>query len=106
MTDGEYSLGQLNQPNQPGTGASPHRDGHGIEPRKTKHGTSEPRAKAREAQEPEPLPQNAREEEEEGSKPTGQGDDGKETHKPLAAFTPFTTATDRAAKLPFPVPYL
>lgn len=105
MIDGEYLQGQANQPDHPGTVASPQRVGQGTEPRKIKHGTLEPRAKASEAQEPE-LPQNAFEEEEEGSKPVGQGDDGKETHKPLAAFTALTTATERAANLSLPVPYL
>ena len=70
------------------------------EPKKTRDGTPEPRAKAREAHEPEPPPQKALEEKQEGSKPDGQGDDGKETHKPLAAATARTTATERAAKAP------
>ncbi len=97
---------QPNQPDHPGMGINPQPGGHGREPRKTRQGTPDPRAKAKLAQEPEPLPQNAVEEQEEGSKPVGQGDDGKETHKPLAAFTALTTATERAANLPFPVPYL
>ena len=36
----------------------------------------------------------------EGSKPAGQGDEGKQTHKPSAAATARTTATERAAKAP------
>jgi hypothetical protein len=34
----------------------------------------------------------------------GQGEEGKETHKPLAAATARTTATERAAKAPRPDP--
>jgi hypothetical protein len=40
----------------------------------------------------------------EGSKPAGQGDEGKQTHKPLAVATARTTATERAAKAPGPEP--
>ena len=78
--------------------------GQGREPKKTKHGTPEPRAKAREAHDPEPAPQKALEEDLEGSKPAGQAQEGKQTHKPPAAATARTTATDRAAKAPGPEP--
>ena len=81
-------------------GDKPQPAGHGTDPRNTRHGTPEPRAKAREAHDPEPAPQKAREEEAEGSKPAGQGDEGKQTHKPSAAATARTTATERAAKIP------
>ena len=106
MGETPQTTGQPNQPGQPGTGDKPQPGGQGRELRKTKHGIPEPRAKAKLAQLPEPEPQKAREEEAEGSKPAGQGDEGKEIHKPLPAFTALTTATERAAKLPFPVPYL
>ena len=98
------AFSQPNQPDHPGTGIKPQLGGHGREPKKTRDGTPEPRAKAREAHEPEPLPQKAREEEAEGSKPAGQGDEGKQTHKPSAVATALTTATDRAAKAPGPEP--
>ena len=41
-----------------------------------------------------------REEEAEGSKPAGQEEAGKATHKPAAAATARTTATERAANAP------
>ena len=95
---------QPNQPDHPGTGINPQPGGHGREPRKIRQGIPEPRAKAKLAHDPEPDPEKAREEEAEGIKSAGHAEEGKATHKPLAAFTASITATDRRAKDPLPDP--
>jgi len=69
-----------------------------------KQGTPEPRANAKEAHEPEPDPEKQRDELADGTRPTGQGDDGNETQQPPADATADTTATDRRAKEDRPTP--
>lgn len=61
-------------------------------------------AKAREAQEPEPSPEKQREAEAEGSKPVGQGEEGKESSKPPSVAKWRIKAQERAAKAPRPGP--
>jgi hypothetical protein len=72
--------------------------------KKTRQDTPEPTAKAKDAQVPEPPPQKAFEDLEDGNSPTGQGEDGKDTHSPPAVATALTQAVERAAKAPRPLP--
>jgi len=74
--------------------------------RNTRQGTPDPRAKAKDAQLPDPSPENATDDRPEGRKPAGQGDDGNDTHTPPEADTARTQATDRAANDPRPEPKL
>ncbi|WP_027405018.1 hypothetical protein [Aphanizomenon flos-aquae] len=53
---------------------------------------------------PEPRPEKHRDDDAEGTRPAGQEDDGNATHKPPAAPTAETTATERRAKEPRPAP--
>jgi hypothetical protein len=74
------------------------------EGRNTRQGIPEPRAKANDAQVPEPSPENATADRPEGCKPAGQGEPGNDTQTPPEAATARTQATERAAKAPRPEP--
>ena len=87
-----------NQPGALGKGAKSQLEGQGIEPRKTNDLTSEPIAKAREAQVPAPLPQKQRDDDGEGITILGQGYEGNDSHNPLSNFaTKLTQAIERRA---------
>lgn len=71
----------------------------------TKQGTPKPQARASEAHDPDPSPRKQTEESGEGTRPTGHGEAGKETHTELGAEEQApTTATDRRANEPAPRP--
>ena len=72
--------------------------------RKTRQGTPRPTARARDDQDPEPKPPKQREGDEEGTKPGGQGEQGKDNQQPPALDTARTQAVERAAKEPRPRP--